>query len=79
MQKELNKFMGNVPIQIVRRLYEYPNANPDFDAATVDNEITVVPLRFTCKGEILLVHGFGTNKDNAKRAAAKLALSKLIY
>lgn len=77
MQKELNRFMANVPIQIVRRLYEYPNANPEFDAETVDNEITVVPLRFTCKGDIWVVHGIGTNKDNAKRAAAKLALSKL--
>lgn len=71
--------MANVPIQVVRRLYEYPNANPEFDAVHVDNEISMIPLRFTCKGEIFVVHGFGTNKDNAKRAAAKLALSKLTY
>lgn len=79
MQMELNKFMANVPIPIVRRLYEYPNANPEFDGAIVDNGITFVPLRFTCKGEILKLHGCGKNKDNAKRAASKLALSKLIY
>lgn len=79
MEKELNKFMANVPIQMVRLLYEFPNANPEFDAPVVDEEIDIVmvTLRFTCTGEILLVHGFGANKENAKRAAAKLALTKL--
>lgn len=71
--------MANVPIQMVRRLYEFPNANPEFDDPTVDKELdtVLVNLRFTCNGEIRLVHGFGANKENAKRAAAKLALSKL--
>lgn len=78
MKPELDKFMAKVPIQLVRQLYEYPNANPDFDLPIVDGEDVCVNLRFTCNGEILLVHGFGVNKDNAKRAAAKLALSKLI-
>lgn len=79
MEKELNKFMANVPIQMVRQLYEFPNANPEFDVPVVDEELdtVLVNLRFTCNGEILLVHGFGANKENAKRAAAKLALSKL--
>lgn len=78
MKVELDKFMANVPIQLVRKLYEYPNANPEFDAPAVDGDVVLVNLRFTCNGEILLVHGFGANKENAKRAAAKLALSKLI-
>lgn len=77
MHKELEKFMTNVPIQVVRRLYETPNANPEFDEPVVDGDRTLVSLRFTCNGEILLIHGFGSNKDNAKRAAAKLALLKL--
>lgn len=79
MEKELNKFMANVPIQMVRQLYEFPYANPEFDQPIVDEEldIVLVNLRFTCNGEILLVHGFGTNKENGKRAAAKLALQKL--
>lgn len=77
MQKELNKFMHDVPIQIVRKLHEFPNANPEFDEAVVEDDITMVGLRFTCNGEILIVHGFGTNRDNAKRAAAKIALQKL--
>lgn len=77
MQKELDKFMDNVPIQLVRQLYEFPNANPQFDEPSVQDDTVCVNLRFTCNGEIRLVHGFGSNKDNAKRAAAKLALSKL--
>lgn len=79
MEKELHKFMANVPIQMVRQLYEYKNATPEFDAPVVDPETNtcMVALQFTCNGERLLVNGFGTNKDNAKRAAAKIALSKL--
>lgn len=72
--------MRDVPIQMVRRLYESPNANPEFDAPVVDPDtrIVMVDLRFTCNGERISIHGFGENKDNAKRAAAKLALTKLI-
>lgn len=77
MHKELDKFMADVPIQMVRKLYEHPSANPSFDDAVVEDDIVMVGCRFTCNGEILLVHGFGNNKDNAKRAAAKLALYKL--
>lgn len=79
MEKELIKFMANVPIQVVRQLYEFPDANPIFDEPVVDRKSghVLVNLRFTCNGEIVLVHGFGTNKKNAKRAAAKLALQKL--
>lgn len=79
MKTELDKFMANVPIQLVRQLYEHPNANPEFDEPQVNKDLdrVFVDLRFTCNGEILLVHGVGTNKNNAKRAAAKLALSKL--
>lgn len=79
MEKEIHKYMADVPIQMVRRLYEFPNANPEFDAPVVDKDLdrVMVDLRFTCNGERILIHGFGENKDNAKRAAAKLALTKL--
>lgn len=77
MQRELDRFMANVPIQIVRKLHEFPNANPQFDDPHVEEDTVMVTLTFTCNGEIRSVHGFGTNKDNAKRAAAKLALIKL--
>lgn len=77
MHKELNKFMLNVPIQVVRKLYEYPNANPQFDDPYAEDDVVIVSLTFTCNGEIRSVYGCGTNKENAKRAAAKLALLKL--
>lgn len=79
MKSELEKFMRNVPIQMVRQLYEFPNANPEFDAPIPNDELNtvLVNLRFTCNGQIFLVHGFGNNKENAKRAAAKIALQKL--
>lgn len=70
MENELHKFMRDVPIQVVRRLYEYPNAYSEFDAPVPDKELgrVMIALRFTCNGERLLIHGFGENKDNAKRA-----------
>lgn len=77
MQNELDNFMRDVPIQVVRKLHEFPNANPEFDASKVDDDVVMVPLRFTCNGEILKVHGFGSNRANAERAAAKIALQKL--
>lgn len=69
--------MANVPIQLVRRLHEFPNANPEFDQAVIKEDGVVVSLRFTCNGKILHVYGLGPNKENAKRAAAKVALLKL--
>lgn len=75
--KELAKFMADVPIQMVRKLYEHPSANPSFDEPKVDEDVIMVGCRFTCNGEIFITYGFGTNKENAKKAAAKLALHKL--
>lgn len=69
--------MVNVPIQLVRQLYEFPGAKPEFDAPIVTDDNVCVMVRFTCNGQICLKHGFGANKENAKRAAAKLALLKL--
>lgn len=77
MKTELDKFMANVPIQLVRQLYEFENANPDFGEPMTSGKMVCVTVRFTCNGEICSVNGLGVNKDNAKRAAAKLALSKL--
>lgn len=77
LQTEINKFIANTPIQLVRQLYEYPGANPKFDDPVVEEDVVMISVRFTCKGQFCRVEGFGKNKENAKRAAAKVALQKL--
>lgn len=77
MQIEIQQFMEKVPVQIVRRLHEYKGAQPKFDDPIVQDDFVMVNVRFTCSGEITSVTGFGQNKDDAKRAAAKMALTVL--
>lgn len=79
MKKELDKFIQNVPKQLVRQLYEFPNANPKFDDPDINQEkgTVRVQLRFTCKGREVSVYGCSTNTKNAKQAAAKMALTRL--
>lgn len=77
MKKELDKFMADVPIQLVRKLFEYPNANPKFELLSVEEDRISVKLHFCCNGEIMGVQGRGVNRKYAERAAAKLALTKL--
>ncbi|XP_031635095.1 endoribonuclease dcr-1-like [Contarinia nasturtii] len=79
MEKELHEFTANVPIQTVRQLYEYPDAKPEFEKPQINKESNnvLVSVCFNCNGKKVVKHGFGTNKKNAKRAAAKLALSTL--
>lgn len=80
MEKELDKFMKDVPRQVVQELYEFPNAKPEFEKVAVvdkDQGTVLVKLWFTRKGERQAVFGRSTNKKNAERAAAKIALIKL--
>ncbi|EEZ99277.1 dicer-2 isoform X1 [Tribolium castaneum] len=77
--REIDLFSKNVPKNVIRRLYEchtvYP---PQFSKALeVGNQKTMVSLDFMCEGRKKRVHGFGTNKILAKRAAAKIALRAL--
>lgn len=76
MKNELDKFMVDTPLQLVRQLYEQ-GVNPEFSEPMINEKLVCVNVRFTCNGEICSVNGIGVNKKNAKRAAAKLALSKL--
>lgn len=77
MHREIHAFMVKAPLQIVRQLYEYPNARPVFDAPFVDDDIVMINVRFNCRNELMQAQGFGVNKEDAKRAAAKIAVSKL--
>lgn len=78
MQNEIIEFMRDVPIQVVRRLQEWPGANPTYSPAHVADDVVVVTVKFTRVDKILSVNGFGKNSDNAKRAAAKHALQLLL-
>lgn len=79
MSRELNQFKTNVPKNMIRRLFEYPKANPKFlPAADVGEKLVSVPLEFKCKNVLHTVYGIGMNKSLAKKAATKLALQKLI-
>ncbi|KAL7035187.1 hypothetical protein ACKWTF_008261 [Chironomus riparius] len=83
MQHEIHKFMQDVPIQIVRRLFEFQGgkAEPKFYSPKVidGDENVAVPVKIkTRDGTQKLFIGFGKNKKIAKIAAAKKALSELM-
>ena len=82
LQTEIRDFMANVPLQVVRRLYEFNkgNAQPKFYNSRVINEETgdvAVPLKFKCEGKEKVIIGIGKNRKIAKNAAAKRALTEL--
>ncbi|XP_076178399.1 endoribonuclease Dcr-2 isoform X3 [Ptiloglossa arizonensis] len=81
MHKEINEFSTNIPKQPIRVLYEIQGAQPQFLKSTVvENGSTVmVPLKVIINGKVKLFHGFGTNKKQAKCAAAKQALKSLLH
>lgn len=78
MHNEINEFMRDVPIQVVRRLQEWPGANPTYSPPHIEEDCVVVTVKFTKIDKILAVNGIGKNSDNAKRAAAKHALQLLL-
>ncbi|XP_050314250.1 endoribonuclease Dicer isoform X2 [Anthonomus grandis grandis] len=79
MWREIVQFSANVPKNLIRRLYEYmPNAYPEFGSPEqIDSETVMIPLQFMIEGRRQQVFGFGSNKQLAKKAAAKLALRQL--
>jgi endoribonuclease Dicer len=81
MKDEIHAFMVNVPLQVVRRLYEYHkgSANPKFYASETIEETgdVAVPVKFKCHGVDKVVIGIGKNRKISKNAAAKRALMEL--
>nr|AIY24625.1 dicer 2 [Graminella nigrifrons] len=74
MKSEIETFHSNVPKNHVRMLYE-SNCQPSFSSSIAQDGVVKVSVEFTHRGEkTLTCHGFGDNKYNAKRAAAKHAL-----
>lgn len=78
MVNEINEFMRDVPIQVVRRLEEWPGARPSYSNPYIEDDVVIVTVKFTNVDKIVSVNGFGKNSDNAKRAAAKHALQLLV-
>jgi dsRNA-specific ribonuclease len=83
MQHEIHKFMNDVPIQIIRRLFEFQRgiADPKFyKTEIIENDDNVaVPLKIkTRDGKEKFFIGFGRNRKIAKEAAAKKALTELM-
>ncbi|XP_052839058.1 endoribonuclease Dicer isoform X1 [Drosophila gunungcola] len=76
-EPELFEFSRNVPINPIRQLTEHKLANPVFSSPIVDQDKVMVSCQFTCMEKTIKVYGFGSNKNQAKLAAAKHALQKL--
>uniref|UniRef100_A0A182MYJ8 ribonuclease III n=1 Tax=Anopheles dirus TaxID=7168 RepID=A0A182MYJ8_9DIPT len=77
LRDEIANFTRDTPIQVVRQLHEHPEANPHFGAPVVEDEVVYVKLSYTHRSKRQKVYGFGKNKEDARRAAAKLALNRM--
>ncbi|XP_053604305.1 endoribonuclease Dicer [Plodia interpunctella] len=80
MWHEIEMFSRRIPQQPVKTLYERIHACPVFQTAKVADTAVprvMIPVTISKEGRQLTVYGFGGNKFQAKRAAAKLALRVL--
>lgn len=80
LQNELHEFMADVPMQIVRQLFEFEKGKAEpkfFKVQEIDQESVGVPLEITVRGDKKMFLGVGKNRSVAKKCAAKLALKYL--
>ncbi|XP_067000048.2 endoribonuclease Dcr-2 [Anabrus simplex] len=79
MKREIDEFSKCVPKQPVRMLHEACNTITFQKAHEIpDTNTVMVELELMLGDEKKRYYGFGENKANAKRAAAKLALKDLL-
>ncbi|BFG03882.1 endoribonuclease Dicer [Drosophila madeirensis] len=76
-EPELKEFSRNIPISPIRQLEEHKLAHPVYGPPMVDQDVVMMYCQFTCLDKTIRVTGVGTNKEQAKLAAAKSALQKL--
>ncbi|XP_037956391.1 endoribonuclease Dicer [Teleopsis dalmanni] len=76
LQKEINEFANNTPLDPVRELLE-KQVNATFSKAITDKNVVMVSCEFTCLRRKVEVCGFASNSQQAKKAAAKHALQYL--
>lgn len=78
MYREILTFTKDTPIQVVRQLFEFkPSCAPKFCQAVVDEDTVMVKLLYSIRNQTREAYGLGQNKEDAKRAAAKVALKDL--
>lgn len=83
MQHEIHKCMNDVPVNIIRRLFEFQcgKAKPKFYSTEVingdDNVAVTLKVMISDSSEKIFI-GFGKNRKIAKQAAAKKALTELM-
>lgn len=75
--EELHEFIENVPINLVRQLHEFPDAQVVFNNAQAMENGVIIQVKFNKNGEEKTAFGIGKNKNDAKKAAAKSALQIL--
>lgn len=73
-KNEIQKFTVNVPLQVVRELYECKGANPKFSKAIEEDGKFQMSVSFTYLNQRKEAYGFGKNSKQAKQSAAKSAL-----
>nr|UJZ92585.1 dicer-2 [Scaphoideus titanus] len=76
MKGEIEKFHLDVPKNHVRMLYE-SKCTPNFSSSITTDGVVMVSVEVYHEGKIIICDGFGDNKRQAKRAAAKMALRKI--
>ena len=77
MKIEINEFSHKVPIDPVRQLGEIKQAHPKYSKPVIDNNEVMVECVFNCLDKSYTTNGFGSNANQAKKAAAKQALQIL--
>lgn len=78
VRDDVQRMVWHVPKDVVQRLEEFPGAKPTYQRPHRDFDLVMVGVRFTRRGEVVLVHGFGASPQTAKVAAAKVALHALM-
>lgn len=77
LKDELHNFMHNVPIQIVRHLFEFEKGKPEpkfYKVEEIDENTVGVLAEITVNGEWKMFLVVGKNRSVAKKCAVKIAL-----
>uniref|UniRef100_A0A1A9W8L5 ribonuclease III n=1 Tax=Glossina brevipalpis TaxID=37001 RepID=A0A1A9W8L5_9MUSC len=74
LENEFIEFSSKPPIDPVRQLTENKGADAKFSIPVRDNDVVMIKCEFNCLDKSMEANGFGSNAEQAKKAAAKAAL-----